>query len=175
MDIIVILQSESAKKLCNMYKTIVNNQYEHGIQPQDFELLDIVMLEEGVFHIIDNNRSYTARLVRTDWENKTIVLRINGQDYEVLLKDKMDLLLESMGIGTKNTTKADVLKAQMPGLILSIPVAVGDTVVKGQTLLILEAMKMENVLTAPHDGLIQSIEVTKGQAVEKNAVLIKFA
>ncbi|MCL4145650.1 UNVERIFIED_CONTAM: hypothetical protein GTU68_019273 [Idotea baltica] len=62
----------------------------------------------------------------------------------------------------------------MPGLILDILVEVGQTIQKGDQLMILEAMKMENVLKAPGEGSISSIEVSQGDSVEKNQVLIKF-
>ena len=62
----------------------------------------------------------------------------------------------------------------MPGLVLEIQVQAGQTVSKGDTLLILEAMKMENVLKAAADGVIKSIHVQKGAAVEKGALLLEL-
>ena len=61
--------------------------------------------------------------------------------------------------------------APMPGNILSVNVAAGDTVKRGQVLLILEAMKMENEIMAPCDGVIASVNTTKGSAVESGALL----
>ena len=63
----------------------------------------------------------------------------------------------------------------MPGLIVGINVAVGDRVSKGDSLLILEAMKMENNLKAPGDGTVNAIRATKGDRVEKGQVLVEFA
>ncbi len=62
----------------------------------------------------------------------------------------------------------------MPGLILEISVSEGQEVKEGDALLVLEAMKMENVLTAPKDGVIQAITVKKGDAVEKKQLLIEM-
>ena len=62
----------------------------------------------------------------------------------------------------------------MPGLVLSIMVQPGDSVVKGDGLMVFEAMKMENIIRTPADGIVRSIEVEKSDAVEKNQVLIKF-
>jgi biotin carboxyl carrier protein len=62
----------------------------------------------------------------------------------------------------------------MPGLVLKIMVEPGQEVSKGDGLLILEAMKMENIIKAPTDGVVKSIEVEQSNAVEKNQVLIKF-
>ena len=69
---------------------------------------------------------------------------------------------------------AKELKAPMPGLVLKIEVEVGQTIKEGDALVVLEAMKMENVLKSPADVVIKSIGVTEGNAVEKNEVLIEF-
>ena len=61
--------------------------------------------------------------------------------------------------------------APMPGTILSINVAAGDTVKRGQVLMILEAMKMENEIMAPKSGKVASINTSKGSAVESGALL----
>ena len=86
----------------------------------------------------------------------------------------MDVLLEQMGIDMAAANVVNDLKAPMPGLVLEIPVSVGQEIKKGDQLIILEAMKMENVLKAVGDGVVKSIEVGKGDSVEKNQVLIKF-
>lgn len=65
--------------------------------------------------------------------------------------------------------------APMPGTILNVNVSVGQTVTKGQVLLILEAMKMENEIVAPVDGKIASISVDKGKSVNAGDVLVTFA
>ena len=62
----------------------------------------------------------------------------------------------------------------MPGLILEILVTKSVIVKKGDPIIILEAMKMENILTSPKDGVIKNIEVKTQQTVEKNNVLIRF-
>jgi biotin carboxyl carrier protein len=83
-------------------------------------------------------------------------------------------LLEKMGISAANAGKVNNIKAPMPGLIITLKVAVGDTVKAGDQLLILEAMKMENILKSPGDGVVKKIKVKKGDSVEKNQVLIEF-
>ena len=71
-------------------------------------------------------------------------------------------------------SKASKLKAPMPGKVLEVMVEVGQEVAKGEGLLILEAMKMENVLKAEDGGIVKSVNVSVGEAVEKNNVLIEF-
>jgi biotin carboxyl carrier protein len=69
---------------------------------------------------------------------------------------------------------AKEIKAPMPGLIFDIKVKEGDEVKKGDPVLILEAMKMENILKSPGDGTVKKIKIKKGESVEKNQVLIQF-
>ena len=70
------------------------------------------------------------------------------------------------------TGKGTPLKAPLPGVITSIDVAVGDTVKKGQTVVVLEAMKMQNNINAENDGTITSIAVNKGDSVMEGTVLL---
>ena len=63
------------------------------------------------------------------------------------------------------------VKCPLPGTVLSVKVAVGDTVSRGQTLVILEAMKMENEIVAPQDGTVATINVAVGDSVEPGATL----
>ena len=62
----------------------------------------------------------------------------------------------------------------MPGLVVDILVAEGDDLEKGHNLLILEAMKMENIIKIPNAGKVKSINIQKGQAVEKGQILIEL-
>ena len=90
------------------------------------------------------------------------------------VKDRFDILLAQMGMTNATATKANDLKAPMPGLVLKINVAEGQAVKKGDSLLILEAMKMENVLKAAGDGVVKTIKVKTKDAVEKGQLLIQI-
>ena len=67
---------------------------------------------------------------------------------------------------------AVAVKAPMPGNIIKVNVKPGDAVKKGDVLVVLEAMKMENDVCAPEDGTVASVEVAKGATVETDAVLV---
>jgi len=125
-------------------------------------------------HVVYQNNTYTVELVEVDTTNKNMVLKVNGKTCVVDIKDKLDLLLQELGIGQDDATAVHDLKAPMPGLILDVLVEPDTEVVKGQPLVILEAMKMENVLKASGDGHIKAIPVNKGDSVEKNTVLVQF-
>jgi biotin carboxyl carrier protein len=92
----------------------------------------------------------------------------------VILKDKFDVLLEKMGMNSNSGSKINNVRAPMPGLIIELKVNDGDEVKAGDTLLILEAMKMENIIKSPGDAKVKLVKVRMGDSVEKNQVLIEF-
>lgn len=136
--------------------------------------LDLVKEKNGGYHLILNDRSYNAELVKLIPEEKSIELKLNNKIYVFSFKDRYDQLLEKMGMSDLASSKVTDLKAPMPGLVLNIAVNGGSEVRKGDPLLVLEAMKMENVLKSPTDGIIKKIAVKKGDAVEKNQLLLNF-
>ena len=152
---------------------IVNHNHQLIIDgtPLDW---DIVEVSNGYFHILINRKSYRAEVVRADPATKSFAMKINGKVYSVTLKDKFDLLLEKMGMNNGSSGKANHIKAPMPGLIIDLRVKEGDTVMPGDALLILEAMKMENMIKASAQSVVKSVKVKKGDSVEKNQVLIEF-
>ncbi len=105
--------------------------------------------------------------------NKYKVL-IEGEFFEVTIKTEVEQTVEKMGLNKPKLTKIKEIKAPMPGLVLDINVSVGQEIEMGQKLLILEAMKMENVLKLPHTGVIKKIFVKKGDAVEKGQKLLEL-
>ena len=113
-------------------------------------------------------------MVKSDSRKKDYIIKINGHTYPVQLQDKMDLLLEKMGIDSSVEDKITELQAPMPGLILEICVAPGDKVEEGQKLIVLEAMKMENVLKCTGEQTVAEINVKVGDSVEFQQPLIRF-
>ena len=140
-------------------------------QPFDWDLVEI---KDGNFHIIYNHKSFNAEVLEVDYQTKSFLIKINNHKHSISVKDRFDILLDQLGMSNVNSSKVNDLKAPMPGLIVDIKVQVGDAVKKGDTILILEAMKMENVLKATGDGTVRNIKITPKQNVEKNQVLIEF-
>lgn len=134
--------------------------------------VDLIKLSAGTYHMIKDNTSFIIEVISQ--EGKTISLLVNGKRYSCEVKDKLDIQLDKMGISVGEATAENELKAPMPGLVLDIKVSVGQKVKTGESMVVLEAMKMENILKATADVTIKDIKVKSGQNVEKNAVLIEF-
>jgi biotin carboxyl carrier protein len=135
---------------------------------------DISQNDSEHYHIIESDKSFNAEVIKADYENKSFKIRVNGQNFDICIKDKFDDLLEKLGMKQASALKVKEIKAPMPGLIIDIKVTEGALVKPGEPLLILEAMKMENILKSPTEGTIKSIKVKKGDTVEKNQILIQF-
>lgn len=167
---------------CIMKATVNNKEFlikEHTSKPFSFEVngksveLDAYLNRNGMLCFLYNNHSYQAELISYNGNDKVAVIKLDNVRYEVKLKDDTDLLLEQLGISNK-AQKAQSIKAPMPGLVLSINVKEGDTVKKGDGLLVLEAMKMENLIKALSEGTIKKIHIIKGAKVEKNQPMIEM-
>lgn len=135
---------------------------------------DISLQPNGMISILHNGKSYTAIVESIDPAAKEVNVRVNGQQYNATIKEPIDLLLSNMGLDLKAMQKAEPVKAPMPGLVLKILVSPGQQINKGDGLVILEAMKMENILKATAPATVKAIRVNERTAVEKGAVLIEL-
>ncbi len=125
--------------------------------------------------IVINDSSVTSiKSLGIDIENKTITILHQGKKLNFKMIEPLDELLKSMGLESAFVSKISELKAPMPGLVIDVLMKEGDEIKKGDKLVVLEAMKMENILKSPVDGKIKSISILKGQAVDKNQLLISF-
>ena len=134
--------------------------------------VDLVALGDGHYHMIFEGQSINIEVVQPD--GKAPQIKIDGRLYQPEIKGETDLLLERLGLNISSKKAVKELKAPMPGLVLEIRVEPGQAVKEGDPLVVLEAMKMENILKAPGEAVVKSIAVKKGDAIDKNAILIAF-
>ncbi len=143
--------------------------------PKDEVLgLDIIDVQGEGLHLLKGNQSFHVRILDFNAATKCLNLRVNGSDYTIEILDPIDQVIEKMGYASKDEGAVGSLVAPMPGLILKILVGVDDEVEAGQPILILEAMKMENVLKAQHRGRISGIHVSVGDSVGKKELLVEM-
>lgn len=157
-----------------MYKIKVNATHSFDLSKETVETIDAIKTASNNYHILQDNTSIKAAIIRSDFHKKSYSIKVNNNVYEVDINDAIDQQIETLGFEIGASKQIDEIKAPMPGLILEISVNEGQEVKENDALLILEAMKMENVINSPRDGIIKSIRVQQGKTVDKNALLIEF-
>ena len=156
------------------FKVKVNSTSDFDITDSDISKLDVEKISGSKYHILQNNKPFKAELVDSNFNRKKYIVKINNHNYSVDISNPLDLLINKMGFTFGTTKHVNSIKAPMPGLILDIHVKQGQEVKEDEGLLILEAMKMENVITSPRDGVIKSVNIVKGEAIDKGHLLVEF-
>ena len=131
--------------------------------------VDFLTLGPALYSILMEHRSYEMVIEERDGGYEVLM---QGRLYSGQVLDERAQLLASRRGGLDADSGELSIKSPMPGLIVAIPVAEGQEVKKGQTLVVLESMKMQNELKTPRDGIVQRISVAPGQSVEQNKLLI---
>ncbi|RZL48421.1 MAG: biotin/lipoyl-binding protein [Pedobacter sp.] len=166
-----------------MYQIKVNDKYDFDISA-DHKLIKVnnevvelstLPLNASSNSVLYHNKSFNIEVVEFIPADKTAVVKVNGNIYKLVIKDQFDQLLKQLGMDNLAVSKILQIKAPMPGLVLNVLASEGDEVKKGDSLLVLEAMKMENMIKSPTDGIIKKIEVKQGDKVEKNQLLVSFS
>lgn len=157
----------------------------------DDQTLELIPAGSGKSYRVElGDETVEVEILRVDKEGRQLDLRIDAQRVTayvssdgakrwVTINGQTVVLTKSSG--ARNRRKgvgagrdhASVLAAPMPGLVRSVNVEEGESVSKGQTLLVLEAMKMEIRIHAPREGVIKKLSVKQGQTVEREQVLIE--
>jgi biotin carboxyl carrier protein len=125
--------------------------------------------------ILDNNKAKLVSVKEVNHELKRYQIQIDGRIYLVQISDAVDQQILKMNLKSKKSNQLKELRAPMPGLVRQVNVQVGDEVDSGDSLFILEAMKMENVLKSPVNGIVSDLFVKPGESVEKNQILLSFS
>lgn len=137
--------------------------------------LDLAKAPDGSYSYLSaSGRSHRIEVELVDVRARVVTLRVDGRRHTVDLRSPLDQLIESLGMEAEPKPVLTEIRAPMPGLVLRVEVADGQEVEAGDTLLVLEAMKMENAIKASAAGLVKHVNVIAGAAVEKGALLIEF-
>ena len=134
--------------------------------------VDLMHNDEGTFSIIHKGHSYNIELVRSEKpKHYTAYTLYNTYDVEVI--DAESRYLRNRGDGSLIGSENKVL-SPMPGKVVKIPVSVGDPVKKGDTVIIISAMKMESEYKAPISGVVSKINVSEQETIDANQILIEI-
>src|SRR5512143_4282048 len=124
---------------------------------------------QPVYSLIVDGKSYEGYTARGDEDWQVL---LHGRLYPITVEDEREKRLRSAAGGGVAETGEFHLRAPMPGLVVTIPVEEGQVVKRGQVLVILESMKMQNELKSPRDGIIGRLRVKSGDAVEQKQTLL---
>ena len=171
----------------------MTEQKDRYIVTVDDEEFDIYLVRRGGGFIVENNNStYKVSvdrlsdkkfLLKIDESSSEVDISRNGSVLDIFLEGKeMSVRVEPYNLaelrkraGAAVYGQGDkIIKAPMPGLVLASEVKPGERIAKGKTLIIIEAMKMENTIKAPYDAVIKEVFVTAGQAVDKDEKLVEL-
>ena len=130
--------------------------------------VDARLTAQGIYSLLIGGVSYVADVV--DREG-TCVVDVGGEAYEVLVEEQTSWIIRTKG-GAAGAAHGQTLTAPLPGKITHIAVQPGDRVAAGDTLVVIEAMKMENEFKAAAAGTVAEVRVAAGQAVNPGDVLV---
>jgi biotin carboxyl carrier protein len=130
---------------------------------------EVVEISKNDFVLRLDNRVYEISAKRRDADQYSVF--INGKVIDVVVRTGLQERASSLIEQSSDFKHKMVVKAPMPGMILKVKKNVGESVQKGDSIIILEAMKMENDIKSPFSGLIKEVRVTENTPVDKGAVL----
>jgi biotin carboxyl carrier protein len=150
------------------------NELLFKVTAEELGSIDMIRKSDTEFHLVKDHRSVRGQVHEADTTGKKLRVEVDGEMFDVEIKDKLDQMLEKMGFGMGKGKRISDIKAPMPGLVLKLSVTEGQEVKDGEPILVLEAMKMENSIMLHGNARIKKIHVKSGQSVEKGQVLIEL-
>jgi biotin carboxyl carrier protein len=131
--------------------------------------IDFLPLSPSLYNLLIQQKSHDMVVDERDGEYQVMM---GGRLYTGEVLDERAQLLASTRTGAGASSGEISIKSPMPGLVVAVPVSEGQEVKSGQTVIILESMKMQNELKAPRDGVVSRINAAAGQSVEQGKLLI---
>ncbi|MFC2065136.1 biotin/lipoyl-containing protein [Chloroflexota bacterium] len=129
----------------------------------------VSVANQPAFSLLIDGKSYEAYIYN---EDDNIQVLMQGSSFSVNVEDEHEKRLRSVGGSAVGASTEYLLKSPMPGLVISLPVSEGQVVKKGDVLLVLESMKMQNELKSPREGILSRVKVKPGDNVEQRQILL---
>ncbi len=148
----------------------VGNKVLLAVDDRKYEL-DVVMVEKGVYSIIYNGHSYNVELIEGE-TSKEYIVNTFARSFVAEIIDAETKYLQNRLQGTEHKGENDI-SSPMPGKVVKIPVSVGENVTAGQTLIVVEAMKMQSEFKASSDRIVKEILVKEGDTVNAHQIMMK--
>ena len=145
-------------------------------QISDSMLEDLQLVYDEKFQLlaaIYQGKKYEVLVLPSPGKERSVIF-VDGFPFEIELQREVDLLVEKMGYNKRKESNGKIIHAPMPGHVIRIDVSAGQEMTRGDKLLTLEAMKMENTVHASDNGMIKEVFVVEGQTVTKGEKLIEF-
>ncbi len=156
----------------NRKRTVkVNNGNEIEINNSKVPV-ELSQINNSSYLLKFGNKIFEITAHKLDKEKYGIL--IDGSYFDVLVRTQLQENANDLQKNKNVTSKKLNIKAPMPGLLLKLKKNIGDQVIVGEPLLILEAMKMENEIRSPVNGIVKEILFSEGQSVEKNSIILTF-
>ncbi len=126
-------------------------------------------MDETLYSLILGHHSHELRIEPQEGSYR---VQLEGIGYDVVVEDERTMRLAGVKRAGAAGGGEAVIKSPMPGVVIDVAVAVGDTVQAGQTLIVVESMKMHNEFQAPRDGTVSAVRVEAGAKVAQNTILL---
>lgn len=134
--------------------------------------IDIVMVEKGVYSILYNGQSYNLEIIEGE-TRKQYMVNTFARSYDVEIIDAETKYQQSRSKGFEGEGDRNI-SSPMPGKVIKIPVSVGENVIAGQTLIVVEAMKMQSEFKSSGDRVVKEIMVREGETVNAHQLMMKL-
>jgi biotin carboxyl carrier protein len=125
--------------------------------------------DQPVYSLLVDGKSFEGFVYPGELEWEVLLM---GRQFPVIVEDEREKRLRAAAGGSVSEAGEFHLRAPMPGMVVSIPVKEGQPIEKGDVLLILESMKMQNELKAPRAGTVGRLRVKTGESVEQRQILL---
>lgn len=152
----------------------INGHKDIAVDQSMIDSAELLLPSGNGFNFRYQGKNYHINFINNP-QGKLVSIEHKGQVYHITIQDGLDQLIKEMGLDEISNVFSGEIHSPMPGLVVEILVKEGQKVEKGEDLVILEAMKMENIIKAEGAGVVDKIYISKLDKVEKSQILISLS